>query len=265
VWLRPWTGQDELFLQEEARGLAPAARATALLARCLSLQGDGEPVGAAFARSLTVGDREALLLHLRRITLGDPLSCVLSCPHCAEKLDLDLSIGALLLPSYPPGAEEYAVQVGEGEAALAVRFRLPNGGDLEPAAALAAADPERAAREVLARCVRSVEATDGRGVDGLPPAVIRELPCRMAELDPQAEVLLDAACPRCGAAFQALLDAGEYVLQEIARSSTQLFRQVHLLAFHYHWSEGDIFAMAGSRRCRYLGLLADALGAGRAA
>jgi hypothetical protein len=39
---------------------------------------------------------------------------------------------------------------------------------------------------------------------------------------------------------------------------------VHVLAFHYHWSEADILAMSGSRRRRYLGLLANALGGGRA-
>jgi hypothetical protein len=265
VWLRPWTGRDELFLHEEARGLPPAARATALLARCVWLNGGGEAAGPAFARALTAGDREALLLHLRRITLGDALACVLSCPRCGEKLDLELSVSGLLLPPYPDAAAEYAARVGRGRGACDVRFRLPNGGDLEHAAARAATDPGGAAREVLARCVRSVHDARGRPVDGLPPVVEAELPGRMAALDPQAELLLDAACPRCGAAFQALLDAGEYVLQEAARACAQLFRQVHLLAFHYHWSEEAILAMAGSRRRRYLGLLADALGAGRAA
>lgn len=264
VWLRPWTGRDELFLHEEARGLSPAARATALLARCVCLDDAGRPAGAGFARALTAGDREALLLHLRRVTLGDGISCVLQCPRCTEKLDLDLPVGALLLPPYPHAAEEHAAVVADGDAAFTVRFRLPNGGDLEHAAALATADAEGAARGLLARCVRSVESADGRPVEGVPAAVAAQLPARMAELDPQAELLLDAACPRCGAAFQALLDAGQYVLQEMQRACGQLFRQVHLLAFHYHWSEADILAMAGSRRRRYLGLLADALG-GRAA
>jgi hypothetical protein len=265
VWLRPWTGRDELFLHEEARGLPPAARATALLGRCVWLDGGERPAGPAFARALAAGDREALLLHLRRVTLGDALACVLSCPRCGDKLDLELSASALLLPPYPDAAEEHAARMGEGDAALEVRFRLPNGGDLEHAAARAVVDPEAAARELLARCVRSVADAAGRDVEGMPSAVAAELPGRMAALDPQAELLLDAECPHCGTAFQALLDAGEYVLQEAARACAQLFRQVHLLAFYYHWSEAEILSMAGSRRRRYLGLLADALGAGRAA
>jgi hypothetical protein len=264
VWLRSLVGRDELFVHEAGWGLSPAARATALLGRCLTLEPGGRPAGPAAARALTVGDREALLLHLRRITLGHVLSCVLACPGCAEKLDLEFGIADLLLPPYPHAAAEHEYRVGAGEAALTVRFRLPTGADLEHAAAHAATDPAAAAREILGRCIRAVEDAEERPVAGLPPTVSAALPARMAELDPQAELMLDAACPHCGAGFQVLLDAGQYVLTEVERLCQQLFPQVHVLAFHYHWSEADILAMSGSRRRRYLGLLANALGGGRA-
>ena len=71
--LRPLAGEDEAFLLEDAAGLSPAARTTALLARCVERLGPVEPVGAEDVRALTAGDREALLLELRRLSFGERL------------------------------------------------------------------------------------------------------------------------------------------------------------------------------------------------
>src|SRR5215468_8141694 len=100
VWLKALTGYDEEFLLQEGKSLPAAARVTQLLTRCVCRLGSLEPVGADTVRRLNVGDREALLLHLRRLALGERASCLLSCPSCAKKMDLDLQIDELLLPAY---------------------------------------------------------------------------------------------------------------------------------------------------------------------
>src|SRR4051812_17209818 len=84
--LRPLTGEDEVFLLETSQALLPAERVTAVLARCLTHLGPLQPVTAPVVRELTIGDREALLLCLRRLTCGDRVPCVVRCPHlnCGE-------------------------------------------------------------------------------------------------------------------------------------------------------------------------------------
>ena len=90
------------FLVAHCRSLlAAAARVTQLLVRCLRRLGPVEPVRTDLVRQLIVGDREALLLHLRRLTLGEHMPCLLSCPECGKKMDLNLEVGELLLPTYP--------------------------------------------------------------------------------------------------------------------------------------------------------------------
>lgn len=259
VWLRPWCGRDEAFLVEESRGASLAARTTALLARCLALGEAGQPATPDLARSLTVGDREALLLHLRRITLGDRLVCMLSCPACGEKMDLDLQASDLLLPPYGQKGRQHRATLDGGGEVFHVHFRLPNGGDQETATPLVPDDVERAARTVLRRCIETVTDGSGEPLEEIPPPVAERLPQVMASLDPQAELRLEAACPTCGAAFATIFDAGQYLQQEIAQGSVQLYREVHLLAYHYHWSEADILGMTGRQRRRYLGLLAETL------
>jgi hypothetical protein len=258
--LRPLTGRDEAFLQQHGGALTPAARTTAILARCLCRLGPISTVTTDLARSLSVGDREALLLHLRRLTLGARMSCVLKCPACDEKLDLVLDVSELLLPSYAHACDVHEATVRAGEASYRVRFRLPNGADQEGAAALAATAPEAAAGLILRRCVQEIaDEQTGEPARPIPAAVGDAVADKMAELDPQAEILLDLVCPACSASFQMPFDVADYFYQEIRGQESDLHRDVHLLAFNYHWSERDILRLTRRKRMLYLDLLNTAL------
>lgn len=244
--LRPLTGSDELLLASHAG--TPAARANMLLSRCLERLGPERAVKPDDVRGLTIGDREALLLHLRRLTFGERLQCILDCPDCSEPMDIELAIGDLLVSPYPDPRASYETAVaGGGEKRL--RFRLPTGGDQE-AVANAAHEPGRAARALARRCT-------GRNLDADAVERLSEL---MARLDPQAEIVLSLRCPVCEHRASAAVDATDLLLRELNDDLSTLYREVHLLAFYYGWSEAEILGLPTSRRRLYLGLLADSLG-----
>lgn len=255
--LRQLTGRDEAFLLEQGRNLTLAALTTAMLARCVCRLGSISHVTPEAVRALSVGDREALLLHLRRLTLGEAMSCVLGCPACAEKLDLDLLVSELLLPPYPDSAEFGETSISLDDARYRVRFRLPNGGDQEQAA-LIARTPGDAALLILQRCVHEIldEAT-GKRVETVPPLLADRLGEVMAASDPQAEILLNLICPACGEAFQSPFDVADYLYRELGRREDDLYREVHLLALHYHWSESQILRLSRRKRSLYLGMLSE--------
>jgi hypothetical protein len=244
--LRALTGAEEEFLAEEGAGLSPVERTTALLARCVDRLGGAEATDDAIA-CLTIGDREALLLQLRRLTFGDRLEAVVSCPveDCGERLDVELSVADLLVEPYADEDEWRDADVGELE--RRVMFRAPTGAD-QAAAARLAPDMKAAARALVERCVKGGEVDD---------AVARELPALMADRDPQAEVVLSLSCPACDTEFRVLFDAGEYLQGELAGRRTELYDEVHRLALHYHWSEREIMSLPSGKRRRYLKLLAD--------
>jgi hypothetical protein len=262
--LRPLTGEDEAFLESVA-ARPPARRATLLLARCLERLGPWETVPPETVASLTVGDREALLLHLRRLTLGDRLQCVLRCPApaCGERMDLDLDVRELLLPPYPDPAPRHDVAIEASGTPWRVRFRLPTGGDQEAAAPLVRSDLAAAIALILRRCIAEIVREDGELAANIPAAVADPLAARMAELDPQAELTLQLNCPVCGAQFSTQLDAATYLFQELTGAKVGLWHEVHLLALYYHWSETEILRLTRQKRRLYLGLLADSLGGER--
>jgi hypothetical protein len=253
--LRPVDGEDEAFLLDTVRVRLPSERATALLARCLVGVDDGERA----ARSLTVGDREALLLQLRRLTFGDTLECVLHCPFdgCGEQMQIELAVGELLVPPYGEVRREHEERVETEVGTYEIKFRLPTALDLDRAA-LARSDPDAGALELLRRCVHHAEKGHGSvEIDELPDEARSAIASAMRESDPQAELELDLTCPACDGAFSVVLDAAAFFLQELDERAAQLFREVHVLASHYHWEECEILRMPASRRERYLELIAE--------
>jgi hypothetical protein len=175
-------------------------------------------------------------------------------------MDLELTVSELLQPCYPQPAEVHETVIRCGGAEYGVRFRLPNGDDLEAAASVAAADAGTAAGLIFERTIQRItEINCGHSPEVAPPELRTALSDKMAELDPQAETLLNLRCPECAHCFQVIFDASRYFEQEVSAQREELFREVHALAFHYHWSESEILAMSARKRRLYLGLLAEEL------
>ena len=232
-------------LVDELRGATPAARVTGLLAAAVDGIGDVEQPTVDDVRGLRVGDRDRIVLALRRALSGDELECVCPCA-CGETLELTLSIGELL----SGGAPEPLPRTAEAPLAMggSVRVRPASVADQERAAELARTDPQQAVRELVAGCLLD----SGDDADGDRLALASEL---LEQLDPAAEILLRGVCPACGTELAALLDPGSYLWTELERWNESLDLEIHTLASHYHWSEGEIVALTPERRTRYLELV----------
>src|SRR5262249_5605348 len=156
-------------------------------------------------------------------------------------------------------------EIRDGEKAYRVVFRLPNGEDQETVVARAAESAESvdlASEWVVRRCVEQVTSADGKKLAHVPPVILHELTEKMGELDPQAEILLDLACPECEAGFVMPFDVANYVCRELATSQREFYREVHALSFHYHWDEKTILELTRHKRHIYLDLLASELAGG---
>lgn len=267
--VRALNGQDEAALA--AIGV-PAELGDELLRRCVLRIGEvtatraGQP-GLEMLDLLTLGDREALLLHLRALSYGERLDAQAHCPRCSSPMDLELGTAQLLLEPYADPRHVYELEL----AGHAVLLRVPTRADQVAAASVA-----DSVAELLRRCV-GVRATAGVaspvpdgdvgdvgdvGDGAVPEAVAALVPGIMQELDPQAELQLNLTCPECETGFSSVLDVAGYLFEEAASRADALFGQVNALALGYHWSEAEILALPHPRRQLYLGLLAQSMDAG---
>jgi len=240
--MRPFSPQDLLRVWEVGEVQHPVDRALTLLSTAWpDLTWDE-------LAALSIGQRDGCLLELREHTMGPELNATARCPRCAEYLEFAVAVTDLRVVSEPEaGREDHELTAG----GLMLRFRLPNSRDL--AAVLGCREPASARNQLAWRCVlQASRYGDPVDVEELPAEAITGLAREMAELDPQAEVLLDLHCPECDHGWRALFDILDFFWTELSTKAKSLLRQVDSLARVYSWREEDILGMSARRRQYYL-------------
>jgi hypothetical protein len=241
--LRPLTGREEEWVTQHA-ATPSAPLVTKLLSACF-VRLEDQAVDSEIIGKLLAGDRDYLILQLRRMTLGDQFAAVFSCPACKHAMDVEFLAQDILIEPRPQNAVTYTCRSGQRH----INYRLPNGMDQEAVAHLSS---DEAVEALLARCVDTPLNDEERA------AVIAE----MDRLAPQIDLELDLNCPECGHSFTTPFDCTSFFFSELRAQSRHLMREVHYLALHYHWSESEILNLQRDRRRGYLALLNESLGHG---
>ncbi|MBC9251684.1 hypothetical protein A9179_15530 [Pseudomonas alcaligenes] len=230
TWLHSW---------ESSRALPAALQPCAVLAPLLD-------EGQAAAERLPLGQRDAALLDVYGALFGNQLQAVARCPHCGERLELELDSRSLRLPS--PALPAQLSLEWQG---YHVAYRLPDSRDL--AGAAQAGSPGQARTLLLQRCVLQLLHGQTPVVpEQCPEALFEALAEAMAAADPQALTELALSCPACAGQWQECFDIGAFLLERLGDWAERQFDQVHLLAQAYGWSEAQILALSPARRARYL-------------
>lgn len=265
VELRKLSGKEEELLSQQ--NASPAALVTLIISQCVLRIGAIAPVTADIARQLLIADRQAILLKLRAFSYGDRVQGTIRCPwtNCGAKVDIDFLISSI--PVHPKmGLQQTVVaslpedeQEDEAHPGQQFTFRLPNGGDQEALGGLLAHDPAGALVQLFERCIIP---DDG---DMSVTEIVRTLSVKarwilervMQQEAPDLDLKMETACPECGRGFATPFDVQDFFFGELRASLDLLYRQVHYLAYHYHWSETEIMAMTKEKRMAYIEILAD--------
>ena len=207
------------------------------------------------ARGLLVGDREYLVMRLFEESCGGILNARLRCPDgdCGALMDVALSLSDIASGQGPIAARHFHLRLPSAPA-RDIMFRLPNGGDQEALADIG--DDERAVTVLLARCT----GLDHAEIDALPAAAREEVEAEMEKRAPLANIEVEARCPECERVFSGRVSWSTLCLGIMANQAADIERDVHVLAWHYHWGEADVLSMPRTKRRRYIGLIEEELG-----
>ena len=242
--MRALSAAELLNVWERGLAQSPPERALTLLAAACP-----ETSSESLA-TLTVGERDARLMTLRKWTFGSQLVCVASCKACGEQLELSLGADDLFTDEVAGSSECFSLAADEYE----LWFRLPNSLDL---VALANCKHVEAARQrLLERCVSKIE-RDGQSIaiTDAPASVVEALAKRMGEIDGSGNVQFALNCPQCAHGGEAIFDIESFFWKEINAWATRILREVHQLASAYGWREIDVLNMSAWRRQVYLNLI----------
>lgn len=232
------TEADILALRDAGRGLGRVRRALVL-----AEAGGADPSSAA---DLSIGRREEFVLALRQRCFGATFPCAVSCPSCAEELELELTIEDVRAPAVAGGD----TRIDHGGAS--VEYRLITSRDL----LAVRAGSQAARRQLIARCVVGATRSGQQvPVDELPEDVLDAVAAALSTQDPQADVLLELDCASCGHEWRSPFDITAYLWAELDAYARRLIHEVHLLASAYGWSEDEVLAVSPARRQDYLDLV----------
>jgi hypothetical protein len=264
VELRALTGREEEILA--ARGRAESASlVTAVLSRCVERIGAVDTVDDAVVRRLLVADRQLIVLRLREATFGERVQGSVQCPWpgCGKRVAVSFSTRDVPVTASTDKGPLYEMKLSPeaDEAERTVEFRLPTGADQESLSALVAENEAAALAALLGACVTRLGSgtCDDEVVATLSPRARQEIERRMHEVGPRLDLTMEADCAECGREFSAPFEIQDFFFGELRVTGDLLYRQVHQLAYHYHWSEREIMEMDHVQRNRYLAVLADEL------
>jgi hypothetical protein len=265
----PLSGRDEEFLAEEGTQIS-AVLATTLLSRCVRRIGTIHPVSENVARALVVADRQYLLLKAREVTFGDRVNTSVLCPwpDCGKSVDIDFSTKDIPIKESVRKGPIYKMELWSENCLLdengtghqEILFRLPHGEDQELISSLLEKNEAAAMTALFKRCILAVGShtrIDDELINRLAPAARLEIEREMEAVAPKVEMIMEATCPECGRMFTAPFDLQDFFFGEFRMSRDLLHREVHYLAYYYHWSEREIMEMTREKRRQYIDVLVD--------
>lgn len=264
----PLSGREEELLADRTIP-GSAAIVTTVLSRCIRRIGTISPVSEEVARNLLIADRQYLLLKLREATFGSQIQANIHCPwpSCGKKVDIDFSTNDIPVresedkgPLYTMRLSYEAAFNNNGDKHRVIIFRLPNGSDQEAISPIIAENEARALTVLLSRCIKSIgpiENPEEELICGLSPLARMEIERQMEAFAPKVELTMAADCPECGREFSIPFDLQDFFFGELRTTLDLLYREVHYLAYHYHWSEQEIMEMPRDKRRKYIDVLAD--------
>lgn len=201
---------------------------------------------------LSIGQRDARLLHLHEWMFGSTLRNLANCPQCNETIEWETNTRDLTLqPILPDGQVKTFTCEKEG---YRIRFRLPDSYDISRAVV----DPSYLAdqKKLIADCILE-KTKEGITCEGntLPDEIWNAVEEQMAKEDPQADIRMTIICPSCSYRWDAGFDIAGFLWAEIQNWAQRIMQEVYLLARSFGWSEKDILNMGARRRQTYLQML----------
>ena len=226
-------------------------RLTRIMSYCVSSIG-GEEVSFDHLLDLCVGDRHVIVRALI-LQLGSDLTWFTQdCSDCGEKFDFSLRYSDLPVKAAAKSFPEVSIKLPGRKGSWT--FRVPTGRDQD---ALDGGIEESQVRREMINRLR-VSGMEAEFTESEQEIIESAIEATMPELGFSGQI----ACPNCESIRTVSLDPYARLR---AFQADSVFRDIDIIARHYHWTEGEILDLSRARRKRYIGMIESSIGASQPA
>lgn len=208
----------------------------AVLLPCLKRVGTIEKVDRRVLDKLLTGDRDFLLLEIRKLSLNEKVRATMKCGACNEKVDITFDLTKVpvrRLPDKGDGIEIVGTErvftidwtFVDERASFTAKFRFPNGADQIEAAQLSTRNPVEANYKMYGRCLHEWNGQPATQVsptlfDDLPLPILDQIDRAFRERMPGPDLDQPVTCALCGEDNRLDLSTSDFLFPA-ARERTQ--------------------------------------------
>ena len=250
VRFRPITGALEMSLAEsQTSNDSTPASVTAVLEAAVDRIGENN-VTRQMIESLCVEDRQFLMRCMAIRTGTDRLWLSHVCTGCNERFDIEIVQSQLPVTEANDAFPEVWVETSVGPCL----FRAATGGDQHRL--VQSAHLQKPEIELLKLCFLKARGSENGQRPNFNHSDIEAIELALDKITPGIVTEVHTQCPECATENAVAVDPYIFLQQ----AGDDIYREIHQLAWYYHWSEAEIMAMPDKRRKRYLQLIDQARG-----
>jgi len=217
----PMTGLTRKAIAREDVRNNPIKVTDVILSHCLKRVGDATSITSRLLGDLVIGDRDFLILEIRRVSMGEAIVANVECDSCKAKVEVTFHIKEIETirlgdpKDYPErdGSLTFAVR-GDGFEAVS---RFPKGADQALIMPGATKNPVAASYGLYAACL--LEWNGKRGpfdtafFESLPLSVLDVFEEEFMALQPGPVMKQDASCPSCWASIDFTFRGSDFLFR----------------------------------------------------
>ncbi len=217
-------GHEEALFYDA--NLSPGRLVTELIRGCMVRLVDGPAVTGPLVSRMFSADRNFLIVQIRRLALGDAVTCRYSCRSCGADITVVEDLGRLevrrageaaLRPTFRVELED-GYRDTEGVTHTSLELRLPRGEDEEFISQVIDSDPLRARDALILRCIHSFGTIrrslfEAHGLKLLRDLTLgdrRRIYRALDDDSPGVNFRRTITCDRCGEQFKAVLEVSSF-------------------------------------------------------
>lgn len=202
----PMTGFTRKTIAREDVRSNPSKITDTILIQCLRRVGTFTLINHKLIGEMTLGDRDFLLLEIRRISMGDTINAAVDCGGCKSKIDVTFRLDEIEVVR----VEDKDCEVRDGQRVFRVQSevphveavcRFPKGDDQKIVLSFANKNPVEASYKLYAACLLEWEGKAGpfeaSFFEKLPLNALDKFEDEFSRIQPGPILKQSVPCPSC--------------------------------------------------------------------
>lgn len=225
----PMTGLTRKAIAREDIRSSPHKITSVMILQCLRRIGSITNLGGKVLDEMLVGDRDFLMLEIRRVSMGNDINATVECEKCKNKIDVKFSIDELEVVKLKDGDYEMkdgvrVFRITNADPRIDVLCRFPNGADQQIMAPILSKNPVEAMFKLYACCVLEWNGKAGpfepRFFESLSVSVLDKFEGAFNEKLPGPLLKQLVPCPVCTADIEFTFAGSDFFFRQGKRGKT---------------------------------------------